>query len=293
MGAACEPVCGTGNLDNRNKQVNIVNGPSISMQPNIEIEKRRKQDVYFKSFTKRNIKEIYKFERILGSGHFGNVYKAYYLKDHTRKYAIKSISRDKLTDRSLDRLHFELSVLKNMDHPNIIKYHATYVDEKYVHIVSELCTGGELFSRLEKQGSFTEKEAAVVIYQCLLAVKYIHSKQVAHRDLKPENIVFVSKDSLEIKIIDFGLSKEFEKEEGLKSVVGTPYYVAPEILTADYDERCDVWSLGVILFILLCGYPPFNGKTSREVIAQIRRGRINFDQPEWRGVSRQAKRLVF
>ena len=200
----------------------------------LQLSRQIEQTKYFSEYSTRNIKEIYKFERVLGSGHFGNVYLAHYLKEPTRKYAIKSVNRNKITERSLKRLQNELDVLKTLDHPNIIKYHATFIDLNYIHIVTELCEGGELFYRLEIVGVFSEEEAALCMKQCLLAIKYLHSQGVVHRDLKPENIMFARKTSLEVKIIDFGLSK-IHHGESLHSVVGTPYYVSPEILTADYD----------------------------------------------------------
>jgi len=172
-----------------------------------------------------------------------------------------------------------------------VKYHATFIDMNYIHIVMEVCKGGELFSKLEQLGKFAEEDAALILKQCLQAVKHLHQNGVCHRDLKPENIMFQSEDSKEIKIIDFGLSKRFDGA-AMQSVVGTPYYVAPEILSQEYDYRCDIWSLGIIFYILLCGYPPFNGKTSREVLAQIRRGRVVFDVEEWKDISKEAKDLI-
>lgn len=142
-----------------------------------------------------------------------------------------------------------------------------------------------------------ESFAAKIVYQVLLGTKYLEEKGVCHRDLKPENIMFVAPGSEEIKIIDFGLSKRFdpaidEEEVEFSSVVGTPFYVAPEVLTRTYDYRCDAWSIGVIIYILLSTYPPFNGTTSREVLSKIKKGDVGFDQEEWDSVSQEAKDLI-
>jgi len=127
----------------------------------------------------------------------------------------------------------------------------------------EFCDGGELFDRIVKAKRFTEQHAADIMRQMISAVKHLHEHGIVHRDLKPENFLMSDKsEDAEIKMIDFGLSKRFAATEQVKkmhTVVGTPYYVAPEVLRGNYGRECDVWSLGVILFIFLCGYPPFEG----------------------------------
>jgi len=223
---------------------------------------------FFEKYSTTNIKDIFEFEKVIGGGHFGSVHVVHSKIDVNRKYAIKMINKSKISDRSLKRLENELNILEKLDHPNLIKHFGTFTDEKYINIVMELCSGGEVFDRILEHVSLKEREASEIIYQCLQAVKHLHLNGICHRDLKPENIIFAEKGSNKIKVIDYGLSKKLEEKGDclLHSVVGTPYYVAPEVLSAEYDSRCDVWSLGVILYILLCGYPPFNGKNSRDVI---------------------------
>jgi calcium-dependent protein kinase len=178
-------------------------------------------------------------------------------------------------------LENEFEILKQVDHPNIIKFYEMYVDEKNYHLVTEFCGGGELFDHIIDRGSFSEKLASRIIKQVLSAIKHLHDRNICHRDLKPENILFESKSKeAQVKLIDFGLSKYFvernntnangrgnrgnsilreRKGEGImRTKIGTPYYMAPEVLDGEYDQTCDMWSLGVITYCLLCGYPPFN-----------------------------------
>jgi len=138
----------------------------------------------------------------------------------------------------------------------------------------------------------SEHIAAKIVHQVLLAVNHLHLKGITHRDLKPENVMFSDKDTDEIRLIDFGLSRKFEGGVPMRSVVGTPYYVAPEVLTQSYDHRCDIWSVGVILYILLIGYPPFNGTNSKQVIQKIKLGHVEFLPEDWAHISEDVKDLI-
>ena len=155
-----------------------------------------------------------------------------------------------------------------MDHPNIVKLYEFYEDSHQFHLVQELCSGGELFDRIIDSGHFSEVMAATVIKQTLEAVAYCHSCQIMHRDLKPENLLLeTDKPDAIIKVTDFGTGLLFDPNVKITKKYGTPYYIAPEVLKQNYNEKCDIWSCGVILYILLCGFPPFNG-TSDEIILQ-------------------------
>jgi calcium-dependent protein kinase len=160
----------------------------------------------------------------------------------------------------------------------------------------ELCTGGELFDRIVAAGKFSEPDAANLMEQMLKGMFYMHSRQITHRDLKPENFIFDSKDKKltqsELKIIDFGLSCRFEPGQVLTTKAGTPYYVAPEVLLGKYDHTADLWSLGVILFVMLGGYPPFDGDTDGEIMSAVKQGTITFDPRYWMEVSDDAKALI-
>jgi calcium-dependent protein kinase len=166
---------------------------------------------------------------------------------------------------------------------------------RHLHLVQELCTGGELFDRIIARGHYSENDAAILVRKILLAVKHCHDRDICHRDLKPENFLFQTKDEdAELKVIDFGLSR---MDDGLSAGVmttrvGTPYYIAPEVLGRHYDKSCDLWSIGVITYILLCGYPPFYGDTDPEIFASVRAGRYDFDSPEWTYVSNEAKDFI-
>eukprot|EP00438_Fugacium_kawagutii_P030375 Skav226472 [mRNA] locus=scaffold4441:25779:38350:- [translate_table: standard] len=169
--------------------------------------------------------------------------------------------------------------MKSMDHPNIIKLQETFEDRKHIYLAMELCTGGELFDRIIEVGQFTEKDAAIVMQQMLSAVFYMHKRQGPME----KNL---------LKIIDFGLSKCFELNQPMSTKAGTPYYVAPQVLSGKYDCTCDIWSCGVIMYTMLCGYPPFYGKTDQEVLSKVRKGMYQFEPKYWRHISQDAKKLI-
>ncbi|KAF4699663.1 hypothetical protein FOZ63_002035 [Perkinsus olseni] len=186
-------------------------------------------------------------------------------------------------------------VMRMLDHPNIVKLYETFEDLRNVYLVMELCTGGELFERIAEVGNFTEKVAARLVRQMISPVYYMHSRGVVHRDLKPENFMFSNpRDVTEasLKIIDFGVSKRIAPGQVLRTRACTPYYVAPEVLSSKYTNTCDMWSIGVIAYILLCGSPPFYGENEMEIIRRVRRGSFEFDLPAWTTVSTEAKDLI-
>lgn len=233
----------------------------------------------------------------IGHGHYGVVRKC--MNRETRVwYAIKSIRKSKVG--KVDVLKREVALLKECDHPNIIQLVEVHEDQKYLHLITELCTGGELFDRIiEKtqsdEGHFSERDAANLV-QCILdAIAYCHDqKGIVHRDLKPENFLFSSRDEdAVIKIIDFGLSRHDDMKAGIMNTkVGTPYYVAPEVLNREYTKSCDIWSIGVITYILLCGYPPFYGDTDNQIFDSVRTGRFDFPSPDWDDISNNAKDFI-
>ena len=233
---------------------------------------------------------------VLGEGHHGSVRKCIE-RSTGKQYAVKTMCKTSpsVNIRAIER---EVSLLACLKHKHILQMHDVFVDREHVHIVTELYTGGELFDKIiEKssagRGCFTEEKAVSVISQVLEAVAYMHLNNVAHRDIKPENILFeTNEDDSDIVLIDFGLARRNKRDLLMSTVVGTPYYLAPEVLNKSYSRSCDMWSIGVITYILLCGYPPFNGANANEVYESIRRGVFYFPSTEWQHVSHIAKDFV-
>ncbi|XP_026473421.1 MAP kinase-activated protein kinase 2-like [Ctenocephalides felis] len=177
-------------------------------------------------------------------------------------------------------------------------YENTYNGKDCLLVVMECMEGGELFQRIQEQQGFTEREAAQVMHEICLAVKYLHDNNIAHRDLKPENLLYsTTQPDAILKLTDFGFAQETTAHRSLTTPCYTPYYVAPEVLGPErYDKSCDIWSLGVIMYILLCGFPPFysnNGLAiSPGMKKRIRTGQFDFPDPEWNCVSKEAKDLI-
>ncbi|EAK88852.1 calcium/calmodulin dependent protein kinase with a kinas domain and 4 calmodulin-like EF hands [Cryptosporidium parvum Iowa II] len=206
--------------------------------------------------------------------------------------AIKTIPLTRV--EALDNFMKEINILKNLDHPNIVKLYETYQDKENIYLVMELCSGGELFDRIISQGSFDEIYAANLMKQVLSTICYCHDHGIVHRDLKPENFLFLNKNyNAPLKIIDFGLAARVNNEDtSLNTRAGTPYYVAPEVLQGKYDKQCDMWSLGVILYILLCGYPPFHGSNDSIILHKVQKGVYAFKEEDWKHVSFLAIDLI-
>jgi calcium-dependent protein kinase len=217
------------------------------------------------------------------------------------KYAVKCLDLGLVdTTEGLAQLREEIFIMCQLDHPNIVRLEEVYESHTEIYLVQELCFGGELFDRLDEQPDYhyTEGECARLIKQMLCAVRYLHSKGIIHRDLKLENFLFSSTaaDS-ELKMIDFGLSKHFRYGEVQHDAVGTPYTVSPEVIRGSYDERCDIWAIGVISFLLLSGEPPFGGCGGPEplmtVRANILRGHYSFEPADiWDLVSQGARVFI-
>ena len=179
-------------------------------------------------------------------------------------------------------------MLLTLDHPNILKLHEIYLDHIYIHLVTELLPGGSIYQCKNKKGKFSEAEAANIIRQSLYALNYLHGNKVVHRDLKTENILLCQNQEF-VKLIDFGFAKLLKKRE-LKQTLGTPYYMAPEVIEGVYDLRCDLWSIGVITFEMLSGKLPFMAKTNEALEEKILS--CDYDIDQLTGVSRDAKKFI-
>lgn len=191
----------------------------------------------------------------------------------------------------------EISIMKVVDHPNIVKLYEFFEDDENFYIIQEFCSGGQLFEAILKKKTFSENEAADIMTQLLSAIAHCHQRKIVHRDVKPENLLIdkmdhVEQEKLVVKVIDFGISTNITPDQKLTLSIGTPYYVAPEVIEGQYNEKCDVWSCGVILYILLCGYPPFYGRDANSIYNKILKGEFSFNSKEWSSVSKAAKDLI-
>ena len=223
----------------------------------------------------------------IANGSYGSVHICTHILTHEKR-AVRIIPRYKLKNAA--SFLNEIEILKLVDHPHIIRMYEWFEDPQNIYIVTDLCEGGELFGKIIDVKHFTEQVAAKLFYDMMHAVNYCNEKKICHKDLKPENFMFSIKDDLRsIKLIDFGFAEIFEDPSKLlynieigritmKARVGTAYYIAPEIIQGKYDEKCDVWSMGVILYVLICGAPPFYGRNDREVLESVKRGKYKFDR---------------
>ncbi|XWS61096.1 hypothetical protein CRYUN_Cryun07bG0096400 [Craigia yunnanensis] len=241
-----------------------------------------------------NLKDRYILGEQLGWGQFG-VIRLCSDKLTREVLACKSISKDRLvTSDDARSVKLEIEIMSRLlGHPNVVDLKDVYEDEDYVHLVMELCAGGELFHWLEKYGRFSESEARVLFRHLMQVVLYCHEIGVVHRDLKPENILLATKaSSSPIKLADFGLATYIEPGQCLHGTVGSPFYIAPEVLAGGYNQAADVWSAGVILYILLSGTPPFWGKTKSRIFDAVRAADLQFPSDPWDRICHSAKNLV-
>lgn len=241
---------------------------------------------------------IYEKGRKLGSGKSGMCFEG---KHRVTKqvFAVKVIRVRNLDDNMRERLVDEINYMTEMDHPNIVKVFETFRSKKGdFALVMELLSGGELYEHLldSEDGRYDEPVAARLFEMMCKAVAYIHSKNICHRDLKLENFVFdETSEEAQIKLIDFGLSRRHGLGiKRMKTAVGTPYYVAPEVIERgqSYDQSCDIWSLGVLLFMMLSGRPPFDAETDRGILSAIRRCAFDFSDPIWAEIGPSVKDLI-
>ena len=246
----------------------------------------------------------YRIINKLGKGSFGSVYKVEH-KITKEIRAMKIIKRNILSNNEKkinNKFVKEIQVLKELEHPNIVKIFEYYIDDHYHYIVTELLTGGELYDTIVKCHRFNEKKAAYILRQIISALNYLHSHSIVHRDIKPENILVVKsdkkskikydKDEINIKLIDFGASNFFKSNEILTLKVGSPYYIAPEVLNMCYNEKCDIWSAGVVLYVMITGNLPFVGLTHPQLFENIKSGKYKTSGKEYAAISQKAKDLI-
>ncbi|CAN7024349.1 unnamed protein product [Brassica oleracea var. botrytis] len=245
-------------------------------------------------YTTKNVEDDYFLGQILGQGQFGTTFLCTHKKTG-QKFACKSIPKRKLIcQEDYDDVWREIQIMHHLsEFPNVVRIEGAYEDTSSVHIVMELCEGGELFDRIVKRGHYSEREAAKLIKTIVGVVEACHSLGVMHRDLKPENFLFASCDEdASLKSTDFGLSVFCKPGATFSELVGSAYYVAPEVLHKHYSRECDVWSAGVILYILLCGFPPFWDESEFGIFRKILQGKIDFETSPWPSISESAKDLI-
>ncbi|KAL3646958.1 Calcium-dependent protein kinase 25 [Castilleja foliolosa] len=241
-----------------------------------------------------HLKEHFNLGHKLGHGQFGTTFHCVERKTG-KEYACKSIAKRKLlTLEDVDDVRREIEIMHHLSgNPSVVSIKGAYEDNVAVHVVMELCAGGELFDRIVKRGHYSEKKAAELTRTIVGVIETCHSLGVMHRDLKPENFLFVSEDEdSPLKAIDFGLSMFFKPGEIFSDVVGSPYYVSPEVLLKCYGPQADVWSAGVIIYILLSGVPPFWGESEQEIFEEVLHADIDFTSDPWPKISDSAKDLV-
>jgi len=241
-----------------------------------------------------SLRDHYALGRKLGQGQFGTTYLCTDLATGV-DYACKSIAKRKLiTKEDVEDVRREIQIMHHLaGHRNVVAIKGAYEDQQYVHIVMDLCAGGELFDRIIQRGHYSERKAAELTRIIVGVVEACHSLGVMHRDLKPENFLLANKDDdMSLKAIDFGLSVFFKPGQIFTDVVGSPYYVAPEVLHKRYGPEADVWTAGVILYILLSGVPPFWAETQQGIFDAVLKGVIDFDSDPWPVISESAKDLI-
>ena len=222
-----------------------------------------------------DIRKNYEFISILGNGNFGKVRLYRDRKQKDLLFAIKTLKKESITKTHFELIKNEVNILSNLDHPNIVRYFGVYEDELYIHILMEYLKGFDLYRiiALKKYTDFDEKDICEIIYQLLQALSFIHNQNIIHRDIKPENILFASKkDYSTLKLIDFGLSSYIDK---CKNIVGTPYYMAPEMVEGRSYPQSDIWSIGVIVYLSLTGKYPFESKENKDLFQIIKKKEIN------------------
>lgn len=235
-------------------------------------------------------------DKKLGEGSFGSVCQCRH-KQTGQVFAVKTIQKSQVKD--IDALRKEIDLMKELDHPNMIKLFATFEDSRCFSLVMEVCAGGELLERIVQGGQFSEGQCAAIMAQIFRACHYLHTRAcLVHRDLKLENFLLsndeeITKNNNFLKMIDFGEAKALNDDDApLTTRVGTPFYVAPEVLRGSYNEKADLWSAGVIMFMLLGGYPPFPGGNPDEVTKNVMTGQFEFHDEVWSDISEDAKDLI-
>jgi calcium/calmodulin-dependent protein kinase I len=258
-------------------------------------DKKSKKSVLFD--VQANFAQKYDVKEVLGKGSFSVVRLGVTKTDPPEHVAVKIIDKNNI-DVKVESLKTEVTILMDLSHPSIVNLREVFEDDNYVYMVMDLMVGGELFERIcnDYPMGYSEKTSAQIISKVVEAIQYLHEKGVIHRDLKPENLLYASPDDdSDIRITDFGLAKIYKGDVVVKTACGSPNYVAPEVLlnrAEGYTCGVDMWSIGVILYVLLCGFCPFYDENTAALFNLITSGSYSFPSPYWDHISDQAKDLI-
>ena len=290
-----------GCLPEKNEKNIITSKIEVPEEPNLDTSKEKgfkyTEGILVKE---RNIDPLTLYDELnmLGEGAYGKVVKVRHKVSKVLR-AMKIINKDKMSLGSEEEqaLINEINVVKSLDHPNIMKVYEFFNKDNSLYIISELLSGGELLDKINEAGNLNEDISSFLMKQIFSAVDFCHQKGIIHRDLKPENILIESeeeanKEFFTVKIIDFGTSGKLKNGEMFNLNVGTPLYISPEVLKNKYNEKCDMWSCGVIMYMMLSGNPPFKGDNDEEIYQAIKEGKYNFDDEKWDEISGEAKDLI-
>lgn len=268
--------------------------PSISVLPTLGRRPSLSMQVIIEN--QRFIDDCYTLNSlVIGKGSFGVVKKAT-LKVTGATRAVKVIPKERMKDKQ-SALKREIQIMKRLDHPNTLRLHELFEDDKNLYMITELCHGGDLLGQINQCGRLQESTACKVMSQIFRAVFYLHGIRIIHRDLKPENCLLSTADSplnrtSSLRVADFGLSCAFTPGQVLKTRVGTTAFMSPQVIARHYNEACDLWSCGCIAYMLLCGYLPFRGKTEEETRTKVQESAVSFTPSDWLHVSERGMDLV-
>ncbi|KAK9453880.1 kinase-like domain-containing protein [Dipodascopsis uninucleata] len=237
-------------------------------------------------------KANYKFDNVLGAGTYGIVKRALMLSTK-EEVAVKIILKKNIKGHE-SMVYEELDLLQRLNHPHIVGFRDWFESKDKFYLVTQLATGGELFDRICERGKYTEQDAVETIKEVLEAVDYLHNLNIVHRDLKPENLLYLTPDPKSALVLaDFGIAKMLDSNEVLTTMAGSFGYAAPEILLrTGHGKPCDIWSLGVITYTLLCGYTPFRSESVPEFLVEVRENGVIFHSKYWKGISEEAKEFI-
>jgi len=257
-----------------------------------------------RSMGQTDIYEMYDVDdkKVIGSGSYGKVLKGKH-KESGRSYAIKLIKKlpktenyEKARKNQTQTLKQEMVVMQNSDHPNIVRLFDYFEDHTRIYLIMDLCTGGKLIDFVARMKDFKESDASLLMKQAFAAMSYLHGSNILHRDVKPDNMLLESRsrplEENTLKLVDFGLSCNIAPGQEVRLVAGTREYISPQAIDGRYGTQTDMWSCGVTMYVLLCGYAPFRAESEAGLFAAIKRGNFVFPVADWRSVTENAKELI-